>query len=106
MGSLAAGCAFGAAGTAAAHAVQYPVGRLTHTAHGLGVATMLPYVMTYNRSAALPEMAEIAEALGAQPRGGGAEAMADAAIAEVRRLFAAIGITQDPGRAGPAARPP
>ena len=52
MGSLAAGCAFGAAGTAAAHAIQYPVGALTHTPHGLGVATMLPYVMTYNRSAA------------------------------------------------------
>jgi alcohol dehydrogenase class IV len=92
MGSLAAGCAFGAAGTAAAHAVQYPVGALTHTAHGLGVATMLPYVMIYNRSAALPEMAEIADALGLQPLAGGSEAMADAAIAEVRRLFAAIGI--------------
>ncbi|MBN9216942.1 MAG: iron-containing alcohol dehydrogenase, partial [Mesorhizobium sp.] len=42
MGALAAGCAFGTAGTAAAHAVQYPVGALTHTPHGLGVATMLP----------------------------------------------------------------
>ena len=29
MGALAAGCAFGTAGTAAAHAVQYPVGALT-----------------------------------------------------------------------------
>jgi alcohol dehydrogenase class IV len=92
MGSLAAGCAFGTAGTAAAHAIQYPVGTLTHTPHGLGVATMLPYVMTYNRSAAAHEMAEIAEALGVKSPGGDSEAMADAAIAKVQRLFAAIGI--------------
>lgn len=43
LAALAAGCAFGTAGTAAAHAIQYPVGALTHTAHGLGVATLLPY---------------------------------------------------------------
>ena len=49
LGSLAAGCAFGTAGTAAAHALQYPVGNLTHTPHGDGVATLLPYVMQFNR---------------------------------------------------------
>src|SRR6185436_12972764 len=64
MGALAAGCAFGTAGTAAAHAVQYPVGALTHTAHGLGVATMLPYVMSYNRAAAAAEISEVGAALG------------------------------------------
>jgi alcohol dehydrogenase class IV len=92
MGSLAAGCAFGTAGTAAAHAVQYPVGALTHTPHGLGVATMLPYVMTYNRSATAAEMAEIAEALGVRSSSSAVEARGYAAIAEVGRLFAAIGI--------------
>jgi alcohol dehydrogenase len=68
QGALAAGCAFGAAGTSLAHAVQYPVGALTHTPHGLGVAAVLPYAMTYNRSAAMAEMAEIAIALGGGPR--------------------------------------
>ena len=91
MGALAAGCAFGTAGTAAAHAVQYPVGALTHTPHGLGVATMLPYVMTFNRPAAIPEMAEIADALGLA--GASVDEKAGAAIVEVARLFAAIGIT-------------
>jgi alcohol dehydrogenase len=93
MGALAAGCAFGTAGTAAAHAIQYPAGALTHTAHGLGVATMMPYVMTYNRPCAMDEMAEIAGALGLENAGGGSEQMADAAIAEIARLFKAIGIT-------------
>lgn len=93
MGALAAGCAFGTAGTAAAHAIQYPVGALTHTAHGLGVATMMPYVMNYNRSATLAEMAAVADALGIDCRGMSEAEAADAAIGEVGRLFAAIGIT-------------
>jgi alcohol dehydrogenase len=93
MGALAAGCAFGTAGTAAAHAVQYPAGALTDTAHGMGVAAMLPYVMAYNRQAAAPELAEVGAALGLVPDGRGTEAMADAAIHEVGRLFSAIGIT-------------
>ncbi len=93
MGALAAGCAFGTAGTAAAHAVQYPAGALTHTPHGLGVATMLPYVMTYNRSAATPEMAAIAVALGLDVAGQSEAERADAAIREVSRIFGAIGIT-------------
>ena len=92
MGALAAGCAFGTAGTAAAHAVQYPVGALTHTPHGLGVATMLPYVMAYNRPAAQTEMAEIADALGLEVAGRTTEENADAAIREVTRLFALIDI--------------
>jgi alcohol dehydrogenase class IV len=93
MGALAAGCAFGTAGTAAAHAIQYPAGALTHTAHGLGVATMMPYVMNYNRSVSITEMGEIGLALGLDLAGLDAEAMADAAIGEIARLFASIGIT-------------
>ncbi|MFP3546680.1 iron-containing alcohol dehydrogenase [Rhizobium sp. SIMBA_035] len=93
MGALAAGCAFGTAGTAAAHAIQYPAGALTHTAHGLGVATMMPYVMNYNRSVSTSEMAEIAGALGIQSKDADPEQLAVAAIEEIRRLFAAIGIT-------------
>lgn len=93
MGALAAGCAFGTAGTAAAHAVQYPAGALTHTAHGLGVATMMPYVMNYNRSVSAIELAEIGTAFGLDSSGIDIEIQAKATIEEIRRLFAAIGIT-------------
>ena len=93
MGALAAGCAFGTAGTAAAHAIQYPVGALTHTAHGLGVATMMPYVMSYNCSAATAEMAEIAKTLGLDCAGMDDSTAAAAGIREIARIFAAIGIT-------------
>ena len=90
MGALSAGMAFGTAGTAAAHAIQYPIGTLTHTAHGLGVACMLPYVMTYNRSHAMAEFAAIGRAMGAEAADDAA--LADAAIAKVQALFKTIGI--------------
>jgi alcohol dehydrogenase len=94
MGALAAGCAFGTAGTAAAHAIQYPAGALTHTAHGLGVATMMPYVMNYNLSASISEMSEIGTALGLATPDLDEKQLAIAAIEEIGRLFAAIGITR------------
>ncbi|OOG72876.1 alcohol dehydrogenase [Sinorhizobium sp. A49] len=64
LGATLAGLAFGVAGTAAAHAVQYPVGALTHTAHGLGVACLMPYVMTWNAPAIQDELGSIAQAAG------------------------------------------
>jgi alcohol dehydrogenase len=65
FGALMAGLAFGTAGTAAAHALQYPVGALTHTPHGVGVGVLLPYVMEFNRRKRVPELAEIGRAFGA-----------------------------------------
>lgn len=92
FGSMLAGLAFGTAGTSAAHAIQYPVGALTGTPHGAGVAVMLPYVMTFNRDHCVPEMAEIAGALGVGSPDRSPEANADAAIDAVARMFADIGI--------------
>ncbi|NMA98774.1 MAG: iron-containing alcohol dehydrogenase [Phyllobacteriaceae bacterium] len=92
MAATAAGCAFGTAGTAAAHAIQYPIGALTHTAHGLGVATLLPYVMSYNKPACTPELAKVASALGLETQGRGLDENAQAAIDEIVRMFAAIKI--------------
>ncbi|MBN9032096.1 MAG: iron-containing alcohol dehydrogenase [Rhizobiales bacterium] len=84
LGATLAGLAFGVAGTAAAHAIQYPVGALTHTAHGLGVACLMPYVMTWNAPAIEPELAQIAAAAGLKGPGEVVPALA--------ALFARIGI--------------
>lgn len=92
QGALAAGCAFGTAGTSLAHAVQYPIGAVTHTPHGIGVAAILPYAMSYNRTTALAEMAEIAVALGVDRARQSVDALSQTAIQEVSRIFAAIGI--------------
>jgi alcohol dehydrogenase class IV len=89
FGALAAALAFGVAGTAAAHAIQYPVGALTHTAHGIGVAALMPYVMEFNRSAVQAEAAEIAHIF---DRTGSEEDLAAAASGAVADLLMAIGI--------------
>ena len=84
LGATLAGLAFGVAGTAAAHAIQYPIGALTHTAHGTGVACLMPYVMAWNAPTIQPELAEIAGAMGV--------ADADAVIPSLAALFKRIGI--------------
>ena len=84
MGATLAGLAFGVAGTAAAHAIQYPVGALTHTPHGAGVACLMPYVMQWNAPAIRAELGEIAPAMGLS---GG-----DAVIPAIAALFQRIGI--------------
>jgi alcohol dehydrogenase class IV len=84
MGATLAGLAFGVAGTAAAHAVQYPVGALTHTAHGAGVACLMPYVMQWNAPEIGPELAEMAAVMSLPT--------ADAVIPAVADLLSRIGI--------------
>lgn len=84
LGATYAGLAFSAAGTAAAHAIQYPVGAVTHTTHGAGVACLLPWVMQWNRPAIANELAQMAKAMNL-PDG-------DAVIPAISALFARIGI--------------
>ena len=102
LASLAAGCAFGTAGTAAAHALQYPVGNLTHTAHGDGVATLLPYVMQFNQPYCVDAFAELARTIGLPegPAGEMSQAFIDAVadlLAKVRipRTLAELGVKAD-----------
>lgn len=95
LGALLAGLAFGVAGTTASHAIQYPVGAVTHTAHGAGVACVLPYAMTFNLPAATDAMAAVAQAMGVAASGASAMANAERAIEAVATLFAAIGIPAD-----------
>jgi alcohol dehydrogenase class IV len=84
LGATNAGLAFGVAGTAAAHAIQYPVGALTHTAHGAGVACLMPYVMAWNAPEIGPELDTFAQATGLCGR--------DEVIPAMSALFARIGI--------------
>jgi len=84
QGATFAGLAFGVAGTAAAHAIQYPVGAVTHTAHGAGVACLMPWVMEWNRPVIGTELDQMAAVMN----------LADGAavIPAVAALFARIGI--------------
>jgi len=92
LASLAAGCAFGAAGTAAAHALQYPVGNLTHTAHGDGVACLLPYVMQFNQPACIDQFAELGALVGVGESGMDQATLSQRFIDGVASLLASVNI--------------
>lgn len=92
LAANAGGFALGVAGTAAAHALQYPLGALTRSPHGVGVGVLLPAVMRFNAPVRLAEFGEIARLLG---RGGDSEpgpGLALAGIEAVEELLDEIGI--------------
>ncbi|MFW7340436.1 iron-containing alcohol dehydrogenase [Pollutimonas sp. H1-120] len=92
LGATYAGLAFGSAGTSAAHAIQYPIGALTSTAHGLGIGVLLPYTMDFNLPAATAEYAAIGRAIGVASADDTEMESATKAIASIRVLLAAVGI--------------
>ena len=59
-GSLLAGMSFGNAGTHVAHALQYPIGAMTGTPHGLGTGMLLPYVLQASLSFARAPLERVA----------------------------------------------
>ncbi|MGD0686518.1 MAG: iron-containing alcohol dehydrogenase [Streptosporangiaceae bacterium] len=91
LGSLLAGMAFASAGTGVVHALQYPLGALTKTAHGHGNATLLPAVVQSNLGVRQAEAAELAAAMGSAAASG-AEAAA-ALPGMIGDLALAVGIT-------------
>jgi alcohol dehydrogenase class IV len=92
LAALLAGMAFSNAGTAAVHALQYPIGTLTHTSHGLGNGLLLPYVMAYNLPAYPSAFAEIAYLLDERTEGLSVQRAAELSVEAVHRLKADIGI--------------
>ena len=92
LGALLAGMAFSNAGTAAVHALQYPIGTLTHTSHGLGNGLLLPYVMEYNLPACPQALANVARWLGEEVEGLSVWEAAQRSVEAVQRLKADIGI--------------
>ena len=92
LASLLAGMAFSAAGTAAVHALQYPVGEATHTPHGLGNAVLLPTVMRNIAPSRIPEMAFIARSLDPTLNSQPDSEAASQAASLVEELGAKVGI--------------
>jgi len=92
LASLLAGMAFSSAGTAAVHALQYPVGEATHTPHGLGNAVLLPTVMKSITPSRIEEMAFIARSLNLNLKSETDADAASQAAGLVEELGAKVGI--------------
>jgi alcohol dehydrogenase len=103
LGALLGGIAFGSTGTHLCHALQYPLGALTKTPHGVGTGLLLPYVLDAIRQT--PDVAERVARLGAALEGlGPDQASAERTVTRVvelnRRIdlpesLAAIGVDRD-----------
>jgi len=91
-GSMLAGIAFSHAGTAAPHALQYPIGAATHTPHGLGVGLLLPYALTAARHSISDRLATLAGACGLDVSDASEADAADVFLTWLVELLADIGI--------------
>ena len=93
LGSLYGGLCLGPVGTAAIHALSYPLGGRFHIAHGVSNALLLPHVLRFNFSAAPERYAEISTALGVQ-RNGSALTAAEHGVESLTQLSRDCGVPQ------------
>lgn len=95
LGSMYGGLALTAAGTAAVHALAYPLGGMFNVTHGVANAMLLPHVMAFNLDAIEGRLSNVARALDLASQ---ADADADAArklIDKMEEWTAAVDIPQD-----------
>jgi len=92
LAALLAGMAFNSAGLGAAHALQYPVGALTHTSHGLGTGLLLPYVVAHLLPANPRAFARVAGWLGERVTGMCVHEAAARCVEALQRLKREIGL--------------
>ncbi|TDF95439.1 iron-containing alcohol dehydrogenase [Paenibacillus piri] len=69
FGSMYGGMALTCAGTAAVHALAYPLGGKFKISHGVANSMLLPHVMEFNMDAITDRLSQVAEPMGIQIRG-------------------------------------
>lgn len=95
--AMLAGMAFSNSGVALVHALEYPVGVLTHCSHGEGNGLLLPHVMRFNLESRVSEFAHIAQAMNGEPCSAEmtpehAQELASQAVRRVESLQSELGI--------------
>lgn len=94
IGSMYGGMALTCAGTAAVHALAYPIGGKFHVPHGVANSMLLPHVMEYNFDAIAERLALVAGAMGLQT-GAGSHRDAERVIERIRLWTREMSIPQD-----------
>lgn len=95
MGSMYGGLALTAAGTAAVHALAYPLGGMFNITHGVANSMLLPHVMAFNLDAIVERLAKVAHALQIARHDDSDQAAADKLLARLREWTAVLEIPQD-----------
>ncbi len=91
-GALLAGINIATSGTAAVHALAYPLGSQFHVPHGVANGLLLPYVTEYNLSANLPKYAIVAKILGVETQGLSLQEAAEQGAEAIKALVSDIGV--------------
>ena len=94
IGSFLAGVAIANAGTAAVHAMAYPLGGQFGVPHGVSNALLMPYVLDQNMLGNLQRFAVVAEAMGEVTDGLSLRDAAQAGVDAIRQLSQDVGIPQ------------
>lgn len=92
LGAHLAGVAFSNAPVAGVHALAYPLGGRFHVPHGLSNVLMLPHVMAFNMSAAMPLYAELGPLVDPALEGLGQQAQAQGLLEALRTMAAHAGM--------------
>ena len=90
--SFKAGIAFTIAGVGYVHAIAHNFGAYYHVPHGLANAIILPRVLDFSKPNCIPRLAKLAEVSGLKKGNESDEQLADAFIAQVRKMNAEYGI--------------
>jgi alcohol dehydrogenase class IV len=81
-------------GGGAVHGLSYPLTEKYHFPHGKAIALILPYVMEYNVSSAIPKFIRIAIAMGEKVEGLSEERAAKRTVDAIKKLMKDTGILE------------
>ncbi|SDD23378.1 Alcohol dehydrogenase, class IV [Terribacillus halophilus] len=95
IGSMYGGMALTAAGTAAVHAMAYPLGGKYKIAHGVANSMLLPHVTQFNMDAIETRLATVAEPMGIKKENQDEKEMAQAVVDRIVELTKILEIPQD-----------
>ncbi|MEB3100307.1 iron-containing alcohol dehydrogenase [Ferviditalea candida] len=95
LGSMYGGLALTASGTAAVHALAYPLGGKFHIAHGVANAMLLPHVTRVNMDSIFHRMPEIAAAIGLNTSSLSAERAAELVMEQIFAWTQTLSIPQN-----------
>jgi alcohol dehydrogenase class IV len=99
VGSTLGGMALTAAGTAAVHALAYPLGGKFHVPHGVANSMLLMPVMEFNYDVIKPKLVEVADAMGIDA-GGTTDSRSRAVMDEMRAMVKDLEIPTNLGAFG------
>jgi alcohol dehydrogenase class IV len=100
LGSMMAGIALNTSRLGLVHGLAHPLGAVTGAAHGLLCGLLMPPVMRFNREAAAPKYARLAEELALVPPRTYPEAAVDALIRFTENLLKKVSIPLRLGEVG------